>query len=140
MYKKLLEELEKTERFPLPSDESKIQLLKKEVESKFAAQLPQEYLSFLRLHNGLNWNGLFIYAAEENTEFNVSNLVYENESLRIDDERFNDMVVFGDDDMSYYIYRITAKEFQVLDKIPLDVMNRFAAFDELLTEAFESKL
>ena len=111
-----------------------------EFAAKFQTPLSPEYLNFLRIHNGLNWNGLFIYGTESNSAFDVNGLVYENEGLRIDDDRFNNIIVFADDDMSYYVYQISSKEYQVLDKIPLDIMNKFSGFDDLLSEAFQSRL
>ena len=139
MYEDSLKEIESRAALPIPASDAQIRHLKNAAR-KFNAEIPQGFLDFLQNHhNGFNWNGLFVYAAGGETP-RANDFVYENEGLRIDDERFNDLLVFAEDDMSYYVYCISAGEFQVLDKIPLDVMDSFSTFDELFNAAFLSRL
>ena len=40
-------------------------LLQDEAMAELGLQVPQDYLDFLRLHDGLVWNGLYLYASHE---------------------------------------------------------------------------
>ncbi len=139
MYENSLKEIESRAALPAPASDAQIRHLKNAA-LKLDAEIPQAFQDFLQNHhNGFNWNGLFVYAADGETP-RPYDFVFENEGLRHDDDRFNDLLVFADDDMSYYVYSISANEFQVLDKVPLDVMDSFSTFDELFNEAFQSRL
>lgn len=139
MYEDLLKEIESRAALPIPASDVQAKQLKIAAQ-KLGAEIPRGFLDFLQNHhNGFNWNGLFVYAADGAAP-RPNDFVFENEGLRIDDERFKDYLVFAEDDMSYYVYCISADEFQVLDKIPLDVMDSFSTFEELFKEAFQSRL
>lgn len=148
IYRDLMRKIEEEEekfggKMQPPATDEEIRILNNEVVKRFRVKVPNEYQEFLQIHNGLNWNGLFIYSthineAKTNSSY-INGFVYENEGYRIDDSRFNDLLVFGDDDMSFYIYRISSSEYQVLDKIPLDVMGNFPTFDEMIYETLNSK-
>ena len=134
-----MREIESRAALPIPANDSQVRHLKNAAR-KFDAEIPQAYLDFLQNHhNGFNWNGLFVYAAGGETP-RPNDFVFENEGLRKDDDRFHDLLVFAEDDMSYYAFCISEREFQVLDKIPMDVMDSFSSFDELFREAFQSRL
>lgn len=139
MYESLLKEIEARGSLPSPATDAQIEQSQSAAREKFGAEIPEKYLEFLqKYHNGFNWNGLYVYAAGEGNQPN--DFVFENTGLRTDDERFNDFLVFAEDDMSFYVYCLSADEYQVLDKIPLDVMDSFSSFDELMQEAFASRL
>src|SRR5688572_29761582 len=69
MYRQLLAEVRTEQarygghRQP-PCTEERLALLRRRVREELGAELPDEYAAFLREQDGLNYNGLFIYASE----------------------------------------------------------------------------
>ena len=139
MFEEILNKIE-DEELPPPATEDRILELKDKTASEFQTALPDSYIEFLKLHDGLTYNGLSIYGSKSEPNKYIIGLIEENKGLRTDDDRFEDMLIFAEDDMSYYIYRISAAEFQIIDQVPLDVMESCLTFGDLLTEAIEARL
>lgn len=150
MYLNFLQEIEQREqdnngKMQPPASAQQIAALSQNAKSKLGVDVPPSFLDFLRLHNGLNWNGLFIYAAEKvhnagTEDGSIQGVVEENEGYRMDDDKFNDLFVFGDSDISFYVLDSSSNKYDVLDKVSLDRFGSFNSFDELMTEALQTRV
>lgn len=140
----LLEQLKREkERFGKvwqpPCTEAQINALRQAAQQKLNAELPEQYIRFLRRTNGCNWDGLFIYSAQASEDFEQDfvkmNLYYR------DVDYFNDLLVFGDSDMDIYVYHISKGEYQMRDRVPAEnISQRYASFDEMMSAALSSRL
>jgi hypothetical protein len=149
MYKEWLEKVKKDkEKFDgqMQSSASPEQIarLSAEAQTKLKVSLPQAYLDFLRENNGLNWNGVMIYASEQvpiagYTDRFIYGLVEMNETHR-DDDFFNDFIVFGDDGMDLYAYNIGSGEYQIYENVPHNLVATYPNFDELISRALQRSL
>src|SRR5713101_4320885 len=106
--------------------------------------LPDGYVGFLSLANGLDWNGLTIFASERTpiTGFPdrfIDGFIEANLAYR-DYAPMKAYAVFGDDGVALFTYSITMAEYQVLTKVGLSVLKRFGTFTELLTRAMQEKI
>src|SRR4026209_729318 len=116
MYRELLERIADVQRRlgnapQAPSSEAQIERLLERVRAELRTELPIEYLDFLRLTNGLDWNGVVIYASETlpitgHPDRFISGIVEMNLNYR-EDPRFEVLLVIGSNGMDLYTYRIS---------------------------------
>jgi hypothetical protein len=149
MYQTFLEEITRQmeedgdQMQPACSPES-LKQLEATAQAIFSRGLPVEYFRFLSLTNGLDWNGLMIYASAttpivKHDEAFIHGLIEANLLWR--DYKPNEkFLIFGESGLSKYVYAIASSEYQVIDRSSMDAVKSVASFDELMAEALENHL
>lgn len=149
MYQELLERVAGEQRrfgdqsLP-PCTDEQLRRLKLRAQEELGAELPAGYIDFLRRTNGLDWNGVVIYASETlpipgyDDRF-IEGVMEVNLSYR-DNEWFQDRVVFGSDGMDIYTYEVTTGEYQIYDEVPHNLIETVSSFDELMARALTRSL
>ena len=149
MYQRLLEELEAEraryggQRQPACSDD-RLERLRRRVRDELGTELPNEYAAFLRTQDGLNYNGLFIYASETTPVVGARNatiqgIVEANLGWR-DLEEMSTYLVFGDGNMDLYVRHLPTGEYHVIDRVPGNLIERYPSFEQLLAAALRAHL
>jgi hypothetical protein len=98
--------------------------------------LPQDYIDFLKKHNGLAWNGIEYYSTDQVTEadnpdgYRLMDLVTMNDEFN---ERYelDEKVLLGRADEDYYTYNITTKKYEALELESREVWEECDTFDDL---------
>ncbi|MBC1534180.1 YrhA family protein [Listeria seeligeri] len=130
-------EKEYGDEIPAPIKEEEI---KKYTEwaKKFHNQFPYEdYLFFLKLANGLNFNGLFLYGLQlEDDDLNIQ---LANNTWR-ESKYMQNYVFIGEDSISFFVWNMMEKKYEVLDKPSGDVFEEYDNLKNLLMEALETAL
>ena len=101
-------------------------------------EIPQEYKKFLRVMDGLNWSGLFIYSSH-NTDDYEHGFVETNLAWRSYEVNEN-FLFFADSDINLYAYNLVEKRYELQDRTSGDVYDSFKTFDEMITEALRLSL
>ena len=149
MYQQLLDRVAeeqlrfKSEPQP-PATEEQLQRVVEDGSKKLHTELPGDYLHFLRLTNGLDWNGVVIYGAGSNPlashpDRSIADIVEMNLNYR-DDSRFGDLLVLGSNGMDIYTYRISTDRYEIYDEVPHELIESFPTFDELMSKALTRSL
>jgi len=149
MYKDLLKRVAEEQRqfgssLQPPITEEQLQLLVMSASKELRTELPGEYINFLRLTNGLDWNGVVVYAGDTTAitghpDRSIPGIIEMNLNYR-DDPRFEDLLVLGSNGMDIYTYRISSGGYEVYDEVPHELMEIFPTFDELMTRALSRSL
>jgi len=149
MYQELLSRVAEQERqfsseLQKPATEEQLQLLAELARKQLHAELPIEYLDFLRLTNGLDWNGVVIYASETlpitgHPDRFISGIVEMNLIYR-EDPRFEDLLVIGSNGMDLYTYRISTDAGEIYDEVPHELIETLPTVEELITNALSRSL
>ncbi len=127
-----------------PATEEALRRLRQRTQDELGAALPSGYLDFLRVTDGLNWNGLFIYASEkalivgEANDF-MSPFVDTNLIWR-DNEPNKNYLFFADGEISLYVYNLVKERYELQDRPSGDVIRTFKTFDEMITKALKASL
>ena len=126
-YKELLES---------PCTEEKLARLHKRSLTELAIAIPIAYANFLKIMDGLDFNGMSLYASEQTkssdtSQANIFGFV-ETNLLHRDVDVMNKYLVFGGDSMDIYIFDISKNEYQILDRVSLDSLKTFSSFDEMI--------
>lgn len=127
-----------------PCNPQKLIQLKEKVENQLNCTLPDGYIEFLSITNGLDWNGLLIFASETipivgYTDRKIPGFVDMNLLYR-ENEDCLDLLFFGESGIDSYVYCISAKQYQILDRVSLSLTETFDSFEMLIYEAFQCNL
>ena len=140
MYQELLRQVEDQARkygraLQPPCDERRLVKLRECVRNELRSELPEAYAGFLRSTDGMNWNGLFVYASERSPlASHVDGFVGANLDYR-EDDRFADLLVFGHDSLDVYTRRVSTGEYQVFDGVAHNLIATLPSFDALMSAA-----
>jgi hypothetical protein len=147
MNKELLQEIGEAlesanEASPPPCPPEALEKLEKMTQAVFSHGLPPEYAAFLQVMDGLDWNGLVIYAsstrpAGEPEGAFIQGFVEANLLWR-DYEPNKEYLIFAESGLSKYAYNLAQAEYQILDRPSMAVVKSVASFDDLITEALGS--
>ncbi|MFK3961890.1 YrhA family protein [Pseudalkalibacillus hwajinpoensis] len=96
-----------------------------------------EYEAFLKKVNGLEFNGLVIYNANQ---YDKNNGFIEANEIWQENEWEGNYLFFGDSNTSWYCLDIDKHTFLELDKPSGDIVEEYSSFEEMITEALKSVL
>lgn len=127
-----------------PATEAQIQRVVERASKDLRTELPGDYLHFLRLTNGLDWNGVVIYGAGTNPiaahpDRSIPDIIEMNLNYR-DDPRFADLLVLGSNAMDIYNYNISTGRYEIYDEVPHELIEAFPTFDDLMSKALSRSL
>jgi len=125
------------EELPPPASKTQIDRLVKRSQKSLGAPPPEGYLDFLRQVDGLDFNGLMIYASSQlpDTEPDVPGFVEINlERFRGDLTGFERTLVFGEDSQQFYALNLDSAVYRA-ETWPGTVLKVFKTFSELLDYA-----
>ena len=150
MWKIKLEELIQQKRLfgekvNIGATEQKIHLFIKTVKDELNIDLPNEYIEVLRIINGMEFNGFILYGIDqrlldEQQNEKIYGLIEYNK-LWYENEWNKQYIFWGEGNISWYVYDLTAHKFCELDNPSGTEMEMFDNFDhmveKLLIDALE---
>lgn len=127
-----------------PCTEANLERLRQRARAELDAEIPDGYADFLHAQDGLNHNGLFIYASETSpiaggADATIEGLVEANLSWR-DDDFFKDYLILGEGNMDLYVRHLPTGEYQTIDRTPGNLIDTYPSFDQLIAAALNSHL
>lgn len=127
-----------------PASEAALERLQQRAQEELGASLPDGYLDFLRVTDGLNWEGLFVYASgktpviDKPTVF-MHSFVDDNLDWHSHAPHQN-YLFFADSDISLYVYHLAKRRYEILDRPSETLIQTFETFDAMLAEALRLSL
>lgn len=138
MYKQYLEKIEARKKVfgkkmrPSAAEADLARLSSRSL-AELSMDIPQEYKDFLRVMDGLNFDGLFIYSTHSTDEYQHGfvemNLIWRSYEVN------EDSLLFADSDINLYAYNLVEKRYELQDRPCGDAYETFETFDEMITEA-----
>ena len=127
------------------ASQQEIRELTKNFSEKFkVSSLPKQYLNFLHIVNGLEFNGLNIYGVVKElsnikSEKSIEGIMEMNEIWH-ENAEMRKYIFFGDADISWYCYDMNENVYVELDKPSGMIVDSFDDFDSMLKTALEVAL
>lgn len=150
MYKELLIQAATIQRkwgddLQLPADDVKIANLIAKSKQILNIGIPQGYIDFIKITNGYNWNGVFIYPSEKTLYSGTSDKymagIIDHNFVFRDPDNMKDFLLFGEDDLDVYVLKISTGYYEVRDRVPFsNVYYTFNTFAELAYYALKKSL
>jgi hypothetical protein len=132
-----------------PCGSAALQRLREGAARDLGTELPNEYYEFLKITNGLDSNGLVIYASEtspiaghegqKDQKRSIQGVVDANLAWW-DFEPHKKFVFFGDSSSGRYVYDVEDKKYRVLDRQASRLVEELPSFEALLAHALERNL
>lgn len=121
--------------------DNEISKLKNSFLKKFGLELPTQYLEFLKYMNGIEFDGFIIFSIDKdiidnNTNQQVEGIINFNEIL-YENEFNKDYIFLADSDISWYVYNIKNKNFNILDKPSGELIETYNDFYSMLDNVLE---
>jgi hypothetical protein len=107
-------------------------------------EIPKEYANFLSEMNGLDWNGIVIYACARTplvgyADRFIDGFIEANLDFR-EYEPMKDYVVFADDGVALFTWHVSNSKYEVITRVGLSSLESFRSIDELLANALAGHL
>lgn len=149
MWEKLLIDIAKIEEkygdtLNAPASNEQIVALMKTVKEKFTNNLPKQYINFLKVVNGIEFNG-FIFYGVDNSLIDPKNddLVYgyiEANEIWYENEHQKQYMFFGESNISWYCFNLLNKAYVELNKPSGTVMYTYVDFNSMLERALRDSI
>lgn len=122
-----------------PCSAANLAQLEKRAVAELGHSIPKAHRDFLLTMDGMNWNALVIYACQRgplvsHPDINLEGFVDGNLLYR-DFEPMNDYLVFAEDGVALYAYRISTSEYRVMLEVGITVLHSYGTFEELMDDA-----
>lgn len=124
------------ERLQPAASENQLNELAQRAKAELKFDVPADYMEFLRVHNGIDWNGFSIYATEIAPiegymdrflrGFVETNLQY----WEVVENR--PFITFGESGDSRYVFDLTSGTYQAVDSVSLDLIEEYADLGAML--------
>ena len=92
-----------------------------------------EYVELLRIANGFNFDGLFVYSIMEND----ANGIYQSNEVWHEVEENQKYLFFADADISWYCFDLEKHVYCELDKPSGTLLGQYANFSEMIKSALD---
>jgi len=130
---------------PRPATADDITQCQKTLTNLGLEPLPQGFIEFLKICNGLAWNGIIFYSTDIVSEkdnlhsFKLMDLVTTNDDFN---NRFelDEKVLLGIADDDYYTYNIETQKYEILEFTSRALMEEFDTFEELFYNTVGGRL
>ena len=108
-------------------------------------ELPPAYLDILAITDGLDWNGIVLYASEtrlrDNDELDIQGMLEANIQLRLAYTPDKDFIYFAESGMDAYRHNLVADTFEISDRVVGDsVFEVFGTAGELFQQMLQNML
>ncbi len=133
------------ERFSEPinsgASDEEIAVLQTIAQESFGVTLPEEYETILKKINGVEFNGCTLYGIDDSMLAtkkveSIAEIVAENKELHQYDGQ-NEYFFFGEDNISWYAYKMETDTYWVIDNPSGEEMDFFETIGELIDELFK---
>jgi hypothetical protein len=96
------------------------------------------------MHDGLDWDGLVIYASKttalaDHSDRFIEGWIEANQGFR-SNPLMKQLLVFGDSGVDLYVYEPAKRQYSARDRVSLDLNESFASFEEMLAAALKTRL
>lgn len=133
-------ELKYSQEIPKPIVNSTVQNFKDNFLKNFKTESDKDFIEFLKLSDGIEFNGYTIYSSHDHTINGVEYGIFENNETWVDINPDMKYIYFGESDLDLYAYNKINKKYVVLDRYSSDVYESFDNFESLLEHILEKML
>jgi len=127
-----------------PSSDNKLNALRVRSRQELGCDISNDYCDLLATVNGLDWNGLVIYANERvpipgYSDRFIEGFVEGNLDFR-DFEPWKDYLIYADDGVVLFTYHISQQRYEVVLRVGMSLLESFDTFNDLLTNALSGHM
>lgn len=131
--------------FALPASDEEIAACKEELDEIGSPLLPDDYVQFLKICNGLAWNGIELHGTnrvedDDSTDYSLDDIVSADMYYR---ELYGDLgaeyLYFGRADEEYYTFDSANSKYEARDRTGNDIMEEHESFEKFFLSIMNIK-
>lgn len=127
------ERLEYNYSNPTPIDENKIENFTKEFETFFNIKIDNDFLTFLKITDGIEDNGYKVYSSFDHVKNKVEYGIFQNNELWYEEyDKDREYIFFAESGSDLYVFSKSIKKYLLLDRYSGDVYKEYNSFNEML--------
>ena len=124
-------------KYPTGISDSEAVFIARTTEKLFNANVPEDYVSFLKEINGFSCNGVTVYGFENDEIKNKYKELIDNDFIYVNNDfremtDVSDYLVFGQTDLSYIAMDTRSGKYVLLGRGFLDFIGEYVDFNEML--------
>ncbi len=104
---------------------------------KGITRLPDDYIEFLHLSNGISYKNMSFYGTNAVEEERMPDLVSANDKF-FSHYNSKHLVLLGSDKHNYFVYNEEINMYEIIEKEDLEQVEEFEEFEDILSEFFEN--
>lgn len=149
MWKDKLREIEKIkniygEKINVGALEKELNIFSESMKNECNMNLPEEYLNFLRIINGIEFNGFILYGIDqtllsETPNQHINGLI-ENNKIWLDEGIYQELIFLGESNISWYVYDKLKNEYIELDNPSGSTVMEFNSLEHMLDKVLGDSL
>ena len=124
------------EKVNLGASDDEIGLFKSKALAELKNEVPEDYISFLEIVNGIEFNGFIIYGIDaellEAKPNQNTNGFIDNNLVCYDNEWQKRYLFIGESSISWYVYDLESTKYLELDNPSGSILKEFSCFDEMI--------
>jgi len=118
---------------PNPIDENKIEKFTKEFEVFFSNEIDNDFISFLKISNGIEFNGYKVYSSFDHKKNKVEYGIFQNNEIWYEEyDKDREYIFFAESGSDLYVFNKSIKKYLLLDRYSGDVYKEYNSFNEML--------
>ncbi len=118
---------------PNPIDENKIEKFTKEFEVFFSNEIDNDFISFLKISNGIEFNGYKVYSSFDHIKNKVEYGIFQNNEIWYEEyDKDREYIFFAESGSDLYVFNKSIKKYLLLDRYSGDVYKEYNSFNEML--------
>lgn len=149
MWKDKLREIEKIkniygEKINVGALEKELNIFSESIKNECNMNLPEEYLNFLRIINGIEFNGFILYGIDQTLLSETPNQhihgLIENNKIWLDEGIYQELIFLGESNISWYVYDKLKNEYIELDNPSGSTVMGFNSLEHMLDKVLGDSL
>lgn len=117
----------------LPIDENQINNFIKKYENFFSTKIDEDFITFMKVSNGIWFNGYKIYSSNDHIKNKVEYGIFQNNELWYEEyDKEREYIFFAESGSDLFVFNKQEKKYQLLDRYSGDVYKIFSSFDDML--------
>ena len=126
------------------ANKSEIVNFTKAVKKELDIDIPQQYIVFLKIINGFEFNGFIVYGIDtyllDKCHIQSINGLIENNKIWHKNPWQKRYIFFGDSNISWYVYDLILLKYCELDKPSGNLINSYDSFEHMLNTVLEDAI
>lgn len=124
------------EKINVGASEEELKVFLEDVRRELKIYLPDEYVRFLKIVNGIEFNGFILYGIDQRflsrSQNQIINGFIENNSIWYENEWQKKYIFIGESNISWYVYDLNERKWYELDNPSGRETEMFVSMDNLV--------
>jgi len=127
-----------------PAKAAELRRLKQEALDQLGYELPEDYVDFLEIVDGLDYDGVVLFGSStkplvDKPDIELEGFIEANERMRKDLEGADQYIFFGTDNDEVLAFSFEKQEYLILDEVSFDPFESYYSYSQLVAAVLKKR-